>query len=924
VNSPPGRPPVVANGGQALLATKLAVPPVRSEVVIRERLLERLRQGYASRLTLVAAPAGFGKTTLLANWLHHDAIRAGWVTLDGADDDLTRFWTYAISALGKTFESAAEVALSLLHSPQPPAIESVLVPLINGLAESGDAGTLVFDDYHLVTSPAVHASVGFLIDHLPRTIQVVIATRADPPLALARLRTRGELNELRADDLRFTADEAADFLQEVLGPRLSATDVAALETRTEGWIAGLQLAALSLRGRSDVAGFVRAFTGSHRFVVDYLAQEVLAQLPEATQSFLFETSILDRLTGSLADAVTDRRDSAAVLECLERENLFLVALDDERHWYRYHQLFGEVLRHRLQRSHPEGIKGLHRRASTWYDQNGFSSEAIKHAFAAGDLEWSADLVKRAAIALLRTGEIATVRGWLSELPEDLVRSRPRLAVFQGWVHYFDGQFAAAESFLFDAERQFLALAAADGKETVASDLGAIATVRAFITMSRDDYATARRQAETALALLPPDAPLRGIVTLNLGWAYWCAGEIEAATNAILESIDLSRVSGNLFGMIVAMAHLAHLRAMQGKLKLAEEIYHASLAETARVGGSLPASGITFVGLGRLARERNDLEAASRYLVEGVKRCESLVTAEATLEALIALARLEQALGHGEQALAICDRVDAEAARQSITHGLRDVSVSVRVELLLRNGRVNEAVEQARAWKGAPVDGCGNMSGDIVQLTRARVRVAEEQWKEALELLRPIRESAVAEGRWGRFLEIAVVETLALFGFGQQDAGADLLADAMGRGEPEGYLRVFADEGTALLAALALVRARLATGSFDAALRPTIDYVDRIANAIRLDGQSSAELTPAATPSVEPAPGPAPASCALSERELEVLQLIADGYSNRDIADRLVLALSTVKWYVNNIYAKLEVDSRTKAVARARAAKLIAS
>jgi LuxR family transcriptional regulator, maltose regulon positive regulatory protein len=915
----------MANVAQSLLATKLAVPPVRTDVVVRDRLLDRLRQGCQNRLTLVAAPAGFGKTTLLADWIHGDSIPVGWVTLDSADDDLTRFWTYAITALGRMFGPAADVALSLLHSPQPPAIESVLIPLINGLAEGGGSGTLVFDDYHLVTSPEVHASVSFLIDNLPREIHLIIATRADPPLPLARLRTRGQLTEVRADDLRFTASEAADFLQELLGPKLSAADVAALESRTEGWIAGLQLAALSLRGREDVSGFVRAFTGSHRFVVDYLAQEVLAQLPESTQSFLFDTAILDRLTGSLADTVTGRQDSAAVLECLERENLFLIALDDERSWYRYHQLFGEVLRHRLQRSYPGRAPELHRRASTWYDENGFVADAIKHAFAAGDLAWCAELVDRAALALLRIGEIATVRGWLGALPENLVRTRPRLAVFQGWVHYFDGQFVPAESFLDDAERQFLDLARAEGQESVVEHLGAIATVRAFIAMSRDDHLTARRSAQTALAQLPPDAPLRGIVTLNLGWAYWCAGEVEAATRAILESIELSRASGNLFGTIVAMAHLAHLRVLQGKLNSAEEIYHASLQEVGGRVGPLPASGITYIGLGRLYQERNDLESASRYLDEGLKRCEGLATAEVTLEGLAALARLRQARGESQKALATFERIDALAERASVTRGLRDICVSVRIELLLRHGRVAEASACARAWKTSAVDPWSRLNGDVVQLTRARVMVAEGNWDDALAILQTIRQSARDDGRWGRYIEIATIEALALSGIGEPIAAAAMLESALALGEPEGYLRVFVDEGAALLAPLALVRASLTDGSASPTRRPTVEYIDRIVAAIRQESEEpAAQVVEGPKPNGESAPEATLAASSLSERELEVLRLIAEGHSNRDIADRLVLAVSTVKWYVNNIYAKLEVDSRTKAVARARAAKLIAS
>ncbi len=437
-----------------LLATKLHIPRPPSQLVRRSHLIERLQQTVERQLTLVAAPAGFGKTTLLSTWLQEAPVSTAWVSLDSEDDDPTRFWSYTLTALDAVHLGLGAIGLPLLQSSQPPPLEIILTAIINSLATlSGDV-VLVFDDYHVINAQSIHASVTFLLDHLPARLHLVIATRADPPLPLARLRTRGQLVEIRSTDLRFTREEATSFLNQTSGMEFSTEDITALETRTEGWIAGLQLAALSLQGRKDIANFMQAFTGSHRFVVDYLTQEVLTRQPAEVQSFLLQTAILERLCGSLCEAVTGEPAGQAMLERLEEANLFLLPLDDERQWYRYHQLFAEMLRQRLQRMHPDRVAQLHQRASAWYAQHELIGEAIHHALAAADFAQAARLVEQAFNSLVRRGEIATLQRWVAALPDELVRSRVEVAVLQGWLLFVSGKHEAAEQHLQDIERRF--------------------------------------------------------------------------------------------------------------------------------------------------------------------------------------------------------------------------------------------------------------------------------------------------------------------------------------------------------------------------------------------------------------------------------------------------------------------------------------
>ncbi len=537
------------DGSDALLTTKLSVPGTRAPILPRPRLLDRLDDGTRAALTLVCAPAGYGKTTLLAEWSRHGDRPLAWVSLDAHDNDAERFWGYVCTALERLRPGVGAEALALLRSPQPPPIESILTVLINGLAALPRAGVLVLDDYHLIGDRAIHAALAFLLERLPPRLRLVIAGRADPPLPLARLRARGQLIEVRAVDLRCTPEETAAFLRDVMGLALTSGDVAALEERTEGWIAALQLAALSVRGRTDGAAFVAAFTGSHRHVVDYLVDEVLARQPDDTHTFLLHTAILDRLGGALCDAVTGRGDGQAMLEDLERANLFIVPLDDERRWYRYHHLFADVLRQRLHRADPAGVPRLHRRAAAWYERECWVTEAIGHALAAGDTAWAVRLMEEHVETAVLRSEVAAVRQWLALLSGGVVRSRPRLCVAAAVVALVGHDLEAIEPWLRDVER---ALDTGDEDEAppalgpsheadapaegLLADLPlAITVIRGTLARLQGDAARAISFARQALAHAPDTGYLRGVAAWDLGLAYWMRGDL----------VDADRVLGEL-------------------------------------------------------------------------------------------------------------------------------------------------------------------------------------------------------------------------------------------------------------------------------------------------------------------------------------------------------------------------------------------
>ena len=612
-----------------ILATKLYIPRPRPNVVSRPHLLERLNEGLHRKLTLIAAPAGFGKTTLVSEWVAFIERPTAWLSLDEGENDPTRFLAYLVAALQTIAPTIGEGVLGVLQSPQPPPPEAILTALLNEITTLPDHFVLVLDDYHVIDAKAVDIALTYLVEHLPPQMHLVIATREDPQLPLARLRARSHLTEVRAADLRFTASEASEFLSQVMGLSLSAEDIAALEDHTEGWIAGLQLAALSMQGRQDVHGFIQAFAGDDRYIVDYLVEEVLQRQPAPVRSFLLQTSILDRLSGSLCDAVTGQEEGNARLEALERGNFFVVPLDDKRHWYRYHHLFAEVLSAHLMAEQPNQVATLHRRASAWYERNGSEADAIRHALAAEDFGRAADLVEMAIPAMARSRQEARVLGWLKALPYELVRARPVLSVHYAGALLLNGELEGVEARLRDAE-QWLdtktdmgELALTSSAELVVVDeeefrglAGNIAVYRAAIALALGDVANTMKYARRALDLVPEDDDhWRGSAAGFLGLAYWTSGDLEAAHRFYAECMARVQRAGYLSDALGCSIALADIRISQGRLREAMSTYERGLQLATEQGVPvLRGAADMHVGMSELYRERDDLDAATQHLL----------------------------------------------------------------------------------------------------------------------------------------------------------------------------------------------------------------------------------------------------------------------------------------------------------------------
>ncbi|MDQ3864684.1 MAG: LuxR C-terminal-related transcriptional regulator [Actinomycetota bacterium] len=904
------------------------MPRAHPNLVPRPRLGELLNEGTERKLIVISAPAGFGKTTLLSEWrmMHLGSeYPLAWVSLEESDNDPSRFLTYLIAALQAIEADTGEAVLNALRSPQPPLIESVLTALINEIASIPEDFALVLDDYHVISNEAVHDALFFLVDHLPPNAHLVIASRADPPLPLARLRAQGQMTEIRADDLRFTPEEAGAFLRGVMGLDLPDESVATLEERTEGWIAGLQLAALSVRGREDIPGFVTALKGSSRHVLDYLAEEVLRRQPEDTRAFLLQTSVLDRLSGPLCGAVADRADGQEMLERLERANLFTIPLDEERRWYRYHHLFSEFLRDRLHQTQPGQEPELHRRASSWYERNEFVHEAVGHALAAADLEATARLIEENFRDMLAHGEAALLLSWLEALPEELVRSRPWLCIPYAWALVITGQLEAAELREQELERMVdtnLSLRADEREiplsdEELAAVSGEAAAIRAFIVRNRGDVPLSIELSRRALELVSEDnLTLRGIVAYLLGGAYSMSGDLAAANEYLSEAITTSERAGNPFAVLLAMRGLAELQVLGGHLHRAAELYRQALRLAEQ--RPFPAAGLAYVGRGELLYEWDDLDGAMRHLILGVELGEQSGSTSIVLPGHALLARVKWARGDLEGALHVIQ--DDETTVPGTTPSSRDLNriVAYGARLRLAQGDV-EGAARLLEERGIGVDDDLDHLNVLEHVMLARVLIARSEHDAALDLLRRLLEVAEATGSMGSAIEILVVETLAFDARGDEARAMAALGRALSLAEPQGYVRTFVDEGEPMAT---LLQKRLRVQRKERLSRSGVHnaspaYVGKLLMAFRRSSGSRSLSIEADTPrTVQPLPEP------LSERELEVLCLIEAGKSNREIAGQLFVTIDTVKKHLTHIYRKLGARNRTQAVAQARELGLI--
>jgi LuxR family maltose regulon positive regulatory protein len=885
------------------LTTKLFIPPrrPRDSVVDRSRLTDCLAATDDQLLTLISAPAGFGKTTLLSEWIPHSEHCVAWLSLDPSDNDPSRFWAYVIAAVQTLRPDLGANALALLDSPQTPPIESILTLLLNDVAAFPDRFALVLDDYHVVETPAIHTALTFLLDHLPPHMHLMITSRSDPPLPLARWRARRQLTELRAADLRFTSEEAAAFLNRVMGLNLSADDIAALETRTEGWIAGLQLAALSMQGRDDVDGFIRSFTGSHTYIIDYLAEEVLQRQPEPIQSFLLQTSILDRLCGPLCDAVLASDDSQRLLDFLQHGNLFVISLDDKREWFRYHHLFADVLQARLRQTRLDLIPELHGRASVWHEQQGFLTDAIGHAFRAKDVERAASLIERAAPTWLEISSIRTLRSWLESLPEDIVRARPHLnlayalalaqmgdlADFEVRVQETDDMVRASDS-LASSERYDL--------------LGEIAALRARSGMNRNELPDVDR-LQAALALVSADnARVRALLSLAIGHTKRMTGNLAEAASFFEQAAGFAQQRNDKVQAVYTLGFLADLQEMQGHLQQAAATHHRALQlATAADGKLLPTAATALIGLGNLSREWNDLAQAERYLRQSLEIGRQSGVEAVELHSAIALALVGQARGNSNEADEMIRRAAAIAQKWNMPPTIVRVA-ALETRLWLMRGQWRAAAHWAQANSIGADDELSALL-EFEHCTLARVMIARQKWDDAQQLLSRLLLAAERAGRLGRVIEILALQALAAYAQGDTAGAVDALERALTLAEPEGYIRTFVDEGEPIRLLLERVKAEdRGMKEYAAQLLAAFKVMDKLHPSAFIPQPSLVE--------------------SLSERELEVLRLIADGLSNHEIADKLVIGLGTVKTHINNIFGKLDVKSRTQAVARARELNLL--
>lgn len=894
-----------------LLETKIRPPGLRRRAIPRGRLTDRLANAADARLILVSAPPGFGKTTLVTEWLatRGEGSATAWVSLEPSDAEPVRFWTYVLAAVGSALPGAGETARALLHGGQG-AVESAVGALVNDLAGAAPELALVLDDLHAAETPDIGASLAFLVEHLPPNARVVIITRSDPALPLARLRARGELVEIRATDLRLTPDEAAEYLNGLMGLALDPRGVAALEARTEGWIAALQLAALSMQGRSDVASFIEGFAGTDRYVVDYLADEVLERQPADVREFLLETAILDRLTGPLCDAVTGRSGGAVMLEALDRRNLFVAGLDDQRRWYRYHHLFADLLRARLREQQPDAVPGLHRRASAWFEANGDRSDAIAHALEGGDVERAADLIELEAPSLLRVRQEATVRRWLDALPDAVFDARPVLADRHAGVHLQSGgsleivdrRLTQAEQWV-DAARQAGAGTTDAPQGPVAVDLpglealpGAVAVHRAGLMWIRGDLDGTIRHARDALELLPERTLERGAMAAILGLALWRLGELvpaHAAWSTAIEDIGPAGHHADVLGCSIGLADIE--RAM-GRLGAARRTYERGLRRAVDIGEpALRGLADMHTGLAEVALERGDLAEAHRHLDRVAELGDGAGLPQNPYRSRVARALAAEAEGDAAEAIRLLDEAE-RCYEGDFFPEVRPVP-AVRARVLIRADRASDAIAWA-AGRGLSIDDELDYLHEYEHVTLARALVRELETggrsgeaAAVAAFVDRLLEAADAGGRTGSVIELLVLRARLLRVCGDRPHAADALARALALAEPEGYVRVFLDERAALPP---LLREAAKSG-------PTAGYASRLLAAM--------DERPPATAAGRP-------SDALSERELDVLRLLATDLSGPQIANELFVSLNTMRTHTKSIFGKLGVSSRRAAVRRA--------
>ncbi|MEQ1768912.1 MAG: LuxR C-terminal-related transcriptional regulator [Devosia sp.] len=888
-----------------LVATKLFVPKLRPGLIERPRLSERMRRGTQPKLTLISAPAGFGKTTLLAEWLAGTDSKKGvaWLSLDHTDNDVAAFWSHLTAALQNAATAAGADFPELAAAEQSP--DTFVAQLLNALSALPIEIDVVLDDYHVIDHPGIETGLSFLLEHLPPQIHIVISTRADPSLPLGRLRARGELVEIRSADLRFTPAETSAYLDGATGLRLTASDIALLCDRTEGWIAALQLAVLSLKGRDDAATFIAGFAGSDRYIVDYLVEEVLQRLPDDIRNFLFHTCFLGRLRGPLCDAVTGGSGSRAMLDMLDRQNLFIVPLDDRRQWYRYHHLFADVLLAHLADDVRAELPVLHRRASDWYEQQGERFDAIRHALLANDLERAAGLIELAAPDTQKNRGEAILRGWSKLLPREIVRNRPVLGIslVGGLVSF--GDFDGIEDRLHDVELALAKLASTASHEVVVVDeaqlprlAGAVELYRAALAQVRGDVSGIIEHATRVLELAPAgDHVGRAAGSSMLGIAYWSRGSLDAASKAWRAGRDGLERAGHIPDVLGVSLALCDINRARGRLSEAIEVCEQALRlAAAQSGPTLRGTADMHAGLSDLYRERNDFHAAHKHLSRSEELGEQAGLPQHPYRWRVAAAQLRRDEGDLAGAIELLDEAE-HLYVSDFFPPVRPIS-AMRTRVWIAQGRIDEALRWQR-------ENALGIDDDLVYLreyehmTLARLLLAQDSRSiDALRLLARLLDDATGNGRTGTVIEISILQALAHQSCGDANSALAAFERALLLAAPQGYVRLFVegDERTVTLLKAALKRG--ITVAYTRKLLAAFGPMERIA--------------PSHTDLIE----------ALSDRELDVLRLLRSDLGGPEIARELMISLNTMRTHTKNIYEKLGVNNRRSAVHRADELKLL--
>ena len=899
-----------------LLATRMLMPRTPARVVSRMHVGARLQRGMERPLTLLTAPPGFGKTTALAAWARQVEAPVAWVSLDSSDNDPGQFWAYVLAALEQASPGVTGGALTMLRSLQAPPLPVVLRALFNALVAAPHEIVLALDDYHHITEPAIHETLASLLDHPPARLHLYLASRGEPPLPLARLRARDAVNELRSDDLRFRLDEVAEFLSEVMETPLPFEDVLALAERSDGWVAGLQFAGLSLQRHSDPAAFVAAFSGSNRNVMQYLGDEALAAQPPDVRAFLLRTALLDRMCAPLCDALTGEKNGRAMLERLARANLFVVALDDEGRWYRYYHLFADLLRHHLREEAPELLPELRRNAARWLEADGQLTEAIQHLFAIADFDEAAALMERIANDLMRRGDVATMISLLEQFPDDALAARPELSLSLAEALYARGQLAAAGERIASAERAVAQMVGATGLEQRRKRLliGQIACDRAVLASMRGEADAAIACAQTAIDNLADDDSLRRAgAFITVGHAQRLKGDLAAADDAYAQANRLSNAAGSPFLAALAIDMRTLVAMARGQLHLVADLSRQIIAMAESQGeGARSLAGNAWANLGWRLYEWNDLDGAEQAYRTAITLGEQWGDIEDQVNGYLWLSLVCQARGEpGEanaslrRAQSLLDTVEQEG--QSFPW-LPPLAAATAVRLAIAQGRLTEAnrlMEDLRREHRANVT-----IRPLVELTNARVLLAQGAVMEARTQLDELLPNVVAVGQTAYEIDMRMLLALAWQASGETTPALESLAQAITQAMPEGYIRLFLDEGAPLLALLRRLREQPGVRA---------DVAGYCTKLLVMAGEESAEKYKeyTALPNRRARRAHPELLEPLSAREMEVLTLLAEGYSNQEIASHLVVALSTVKTHVHHLYAKLQAPDRLRAVTRAR-------